>query len=194
MYAKDYSGLPFKEESIYEGSPHDSIFSYAMVKRVMATQIDNYNKEYGTKYNYLIPCNLYGPMDKDDKIIPVMINKIIDAKNSKDFITLFGDGTPVRQFMHSKDVAKIIKKVIDENIFESFNIAPDDSFTIDEVARIVIDVADANYLEIRYDETKPNGQIRRDIDVTRFKKIIPDYEFISLRDGIKDCFNTLIKN
>jgi len=193
MYAKEYSGLPFKEESIHEGTPHESIFSYATVKRVMATQIDNYNKEYGTKYNYLIPCNLYGPKDKDDKIIPVMINKIIEAKNSKDFITLFGDGTPVRQFMHSKDVAKIIKKVIDENIFESFNIAPDDSFTIDEVARIVLDVADANHLEIKYDETKPNGQIKRDIDVTRFKKIIPDYDFISLRDGIKDCFNT-IKN
>jgi len=124
-------------------------------------------------------------------IILGAINK--EAKNSKDFITLFGDGTPVRQFMHSKDVAKIIKKVIDENIFESFNIAPDDSFTIDEVARIVLDVADANHLEIKYDETKPNGQIKRDIDVTRFKKIIPDYDFISLRDGIKDCFNT-IKN
>jgi GDP-L-fucose synthase len=190
MYSKEYSGLPFKEESIHEGTPHESIFSYATVKRVMATQIDNYNKEYGTKYNYLIPCNLYGPKDKDDKIIPVMINKIIDAKNSKDFITLFGDGTPVRQFMHSKDVAKIIKKVIDENIFESFNIAPDDVFTIDEVARIVLDVADANHLEIKYDETKPNGQIRRDIDVTRFKKIIPNYDFISLKDGIKDCFNT----
>jgi ankyrin repeat protein len=56
-----------------------------------------------------------------------------------------------------------------------------------------LDVADANHLEIKYDKTKPNGQIRRDIDVTRFKKIIPDYNFISLRDGIKDCFNT-IKN
>ena len=106
---------------------------------------------------------------------------------------MFGDCNPVRQFMQSKDVDKIIKKLIDENIFESFNIAPDDAFTIDEVARIALDVGDANYLEIKYDETKPNGQIRRDIDVTRFKKIIPDYEFISLRDGIKDCFN-IIKN
>lgn len=193
MYPKEYSGLPFKEESIHEGSPHESIFSYATVKRVMATQIDNYNKEHGTKYNYLIPCNLYGPTDKDDKIIPVMINKVMSAKDKESFITLFGDGTPVRQFMHSKDIAKIIKKVIDEDIVESFNIAPDDIVTIDEVARIVIDVADAKHLDIRYDETKPNGQIRRDIDVTRFKKIMPDYKFVSLRDGIAECVEVLKK-
>lgn len=188
MYPNIYNGSPFKECSIYDGSPHESIFSYATVKRVMATQIDNYNKEFGTKYNYIIPCNLYGPTDKDDKIIPVIINKVINANDNS--ITLFGDGTPIRQFMHSMDMAKIIKIILDEDIVDSFNVAPKDAYSISDVANLVVDVI-GNNVKINYDSTKPNGQIRRDIDVEKFNNIIPNYKFMSLKDGINDCFETL---
>ena len=74
-----------------------------------------YNKKYKTNYNYLIPCNLYGEFDKFDPIrghfVGALINKIINAKKTKkDPIELFGDGSPLRQFMHARDVAKVICK------------------------------------------------------------------------------------
>ncbi len=195
MYPKDYKGIPFKEESIHDGSPHESIFSYAMVKRIMATQINNYNKEFGTKYNYIIPCNLYGEKDKDDKIIPVIINKILNAKkNNISHIQLFGDGTPIRQFMHSKDISKIIKTIIEKDITESFNVAPEQSMTIDEIAKLILKLTDSENIKIEYDITKPNGQIKRDIDNTLFKKLIVNYNFIPLEEGLLDCINQIKKS
>jgi GDP-L-fucose synthase len=191
VYPNEWDKFPLKEEYMHEGAPHGSIFSYAIAKRVMATQIDNYNKEFGTEYNYLIPCNFYGPTDKDDKIIPIMINKVLDArKNGDSFITLFGDGTPIRQFMYSKDMAGIIKEVIDKDIIESFNVAADEIVTIEEMARVVLKVMDAEDLEIRYDTTKSNGQMRRDLDISKFKSLIPDYKFVTLQEGITELYSS----
>lgn len=193
MYSEKIQTEPFKESDIHNDKPHSSIFSYAIAKRVMATQIDSYNKEFGTNYNYLIPCNLYGPSDKEDKIIPVIINKIISAKKNKElYITLFGDGTPIRQFMHSKDMAKIIVKVVNNNILKSFNVAPEKSITISEIANLILKLTDSNDIKINYDFTKPNGQIKRDIDSTIFNELIPNYNFIPLEDGLKDCIKQII--
>jgi len=190
MYSSKTYTLPFNENMIHDGSPHESVFSYAMVKRIMATQIDNYNKEFNTKYSYLIPCNLYGPTDKSDKIIPIIVNKIKEVKDNRlPTIKLFGDGTPVRQFIHSSDMAKIIKNVIENDITESFNVASDELVTINDLAHIVSSAIGVNNLKIEYDSTKPNGQIRRDIDIGKFKKIMPNYKFISLYDGICDILN-----
>ncbi len=195
MYSEKPQEEPFKEQDIYNDKPHSSIFSYAMAKRIMAAQIDSYNKEYGTKYNYLIPCNLYGPNDKDDKIIPVIINKIISAKKNKEsHITLFGDGSPIRQFMHSIDMAKIIKKVIEDNVVESFNVTPKESITIDELAKLILKLTNSNDIKIKYDKTKPNGQLKRDIDATLFNQLIPNYDFISIEDGLKKYIKKINKN
>ena len=101
---------------LIEGAPHQDLFSYSYAKRCMAIQIDMYNKKYGTKYNYLIPCNLYGENDKFDPIqghfVGALIDKIIQAKKEKNKIILFGNGKPLRQFMHAKDLAFIIKEMI----------------------------------------------------------------------------------
>lgn len=195
MYSEEIYNKPFSESEIYNNKPHSSIFYYAMAKRTMAAQIDSYNKEFGTNYNYLIPCNLYGPQDKDDKIIPVIIKKVLEAeKNKEDHITLFGDGTPIRQFMHSKDMAKIIKHVVVNNITESFNVSPNKSVTINDIANTILELTNNKHIKIVYDINKPNGQIKRDIDNTLFNKIIPNYNFISLEQGISDCIKEIKKN
>jgi GDP-L-fucose synthase len=192
VYPDNCDCYPIKEESMYSGAPNDSVFSYGLSKRVMATQIENYNKEFSTKYNYIIPCNLYGIGDKEDKIIPIIIDKIIFAKKNKNsFITLFGDGTPLRQFMNSDDIADIIKYIYDNNITESFNVAPNNSITINDVAKIALTAADAEYLEIRYDKDKPNGQIRRDLDVSKFNSIMPNYKFTQLFDGVREYYKNI---
>jgi GDP-L-fucose synthase len=185
---------PLKEEDLHNGPPTSSNFSYGVAKRALATQIEMYNLQYKTKYSYLTPCNLYGENDKDDEnkshYVTALVKKIYEANCKKeDSITLYGDGTPLRQFMHAQDFANIINIVIEQDITESFNVAPDENRSIDEIARIAVEVTPNPSLKIKYDPTKPNGQYRKDLDITRLKKLIPNYKFISLKDGIKQFYN-----
>ena len=87
IYPDKIEKYPIKEKMLIEGAPHQDLFSYSYAKRCMAIQIDMYNKKYGTKYNYLIPCNLYGENDKFDPIqghfVGALIDKIIQAKKKK---------------------------------------------------------------------------------------------------------------
>ena len=193
IYPDKISNYPIKEDQLIEGAPHQDLFSYSYAKRCLAIQVDMYNKKYHTNYNYLIPCNLYGEFDKFDQIrghfVGALINKIITAKNSKkDFIELFGDGSPLRQFMHARDVAKIICKMIEEDKYLNMNIATDENYTVSEIAKIALKVCDAEHLEIKYNSDRPNGQMRKDIDTLRFEKNFPNFKLIRLSEGIKEIY------
>ena len=196
IYPDKISSYPIKEKQLIEGAPHQDLFSYSYAKRCLAIQVDMYNKKYKTNYNYLIPCNLYGEFDKFDPIrghfVGALINKIIIAKNSnKNSIELFGDGTPLRQFMHARDVARIINHMIDKDKYLNMNIATDENYTIDKIANIALKVCDAEHLEIKYNPNRPNGQMRKDIDTKIFEKNFPDIKLIKLSEGIKEIYEKL---
>ena len=199
IYPNDVKNYPIKEENLLEGAPHQDLFSYSYAKRCLAIQIDAYNKKYNTKYNYLIPCNLYGEYDKFDPIeghfVGALIEKIINAKkNGEKSIEIFGDGTPYRQFMHARDLAQIIKMTILKNIFLSFNVATDENYTIKKIVEIALEACNIQNLNIYFDKSKPNGQLRKDIDITNLKKLFPDFKPINLIDGIKEIYNKKIDN
>ena len=198
IYPDKISKYPIKEEQLIDGAPHKDLFSYSYAKRCLAIQVDMYNKKYKTKYNYLIPCNLYGEFDKFDPIrghfVGALINKIIIAKNSKkNSIELFGDGTPLRQFMHAKDLAKVICNMIEDDKYYNMNVASDENYTIDTIARIALKVCDAEHLEIKYNSDRPNGQMRKDIDTSIFEKNFPNLKLSSLSEGIKEIYEKLKK-
>ncbi len=193
IYPDKISSYPIKEDKLLEGAPHNDLFSYSYAKRCMAIQIDMYNKKYNTKYNYLIPCNLYGEFDKFDSVqghfVGALIQKIIDAKkNGSNFITLFGDGTPFRQFMHAKDLARLIKEMILKEKFFNMNVATDENYTIDHIAKIALKSLGLENFLIKYDNTKPNGQHRKDIDISILKKYFPDFKSTKLEKGIKEIY------
>ena len=199
IYPNDVKNYPIKEENLLEGAPHQDLFSYSYAKRCLAIQIDAYNKKYNTKYNYLIPCNLYGEYDKFDPIeghfVGALIEKIINAKKSRSkSIEIFGDGTPYRQFMHARDLAQIIKMTILKNIFLNFNVATDENYTIKKIVEIALEACNIQNLNIYFDKSKPNGQLRKDIDITNLKKLFPDFTPINLIDGIKEIYNKKIDN
>jgi len=199
IYPDNLSEFPIKEDKLLEGAPHKDLFSYSYAKRCLGIQIDMYNKKYKTKYNYLIPCNLYGEYDKFDAIkghfVGALIQKIIYAQiNKKDSITLFGDGTPYRQFMHARDLAMIITEMIDKDKFYNMNIATEENYTVDKIAKIALKACGSDKMVINYDTNKPNGQLRKDIEISKFKKYFPDFKPIKLEDGIKNIYNKKIKN
>lgn len=192
------SKYPMKEEDMHLGPPAITNISYGYTKRAMAIQIDAYNKQYNTKYQYLIPSNLYGTHDKygeNSHFIAALIKKIHLAKiNNEDKIILFGDGTPLRQFMNSDDLAYIIKYCIDNNIYEHMNVASEENLTIKEMAQIALEACDAKHLNIEFDSTKPNGQYRKDVSIEKLKKFIPHFNPYNLFDGIKKTYQEVDKS
>lgn len=195
IYPDKVDEYPMKEEILHLGPPTETNFSYGVSKRSMAVHIDAMNKQYGTNYCYIIPSNLYGVYDKFDErshFVAALIKKIILAKeNGDNKINLFGTGKPLRQFVNAKDFANVIIQMIDNNINDNFNFAGNDNLTIDEIARIALKALDCEYMDIEYDSTKPDGQYRKDVDITKFKTLFPNFKFTNLEDGIRDVYHNL---
>lgn len=186
---------PLEEFMLHNGPPTKTNFTYAYSKRLMATQIDAYNQQYNLKYQYLIPCNLYGIGDKDNEdkshFLTALIKKIYYAnKNNLNEITLFGDGTPLRQFMYANDFAKIIKEIIEKNITSSFNVATNENISIIEMSKLALKTTKNEKMKIIWDKSKPNGQYRKDVSTKLFKNIFPNFTFTSLEEGIKLIYNS----
>ena len=190
IYPDVVNEYPMSEDVIHIGPPTQTNFSYGYAKRSLAVQIDSYNKQYGTKYQYLTPCNLYGLDDKDNEtnshFVTALVKKIFDAnQNNEKKITLYGDGTPLRQFMFADDFAKVIYDVIDKEIYDSFNVASVENLTIKEMVKIALNSCESEHLEIIWDITKPNGQYRKDVSIEKLKHLLPNFNPISLSEGIK---------
>lgn len=197
-YPDTVNYYPMKEVDMHLGPPASTNISYGYTKRALAVQIDAYNKQYGTRYQYLTPCNLYGEYDKygeNSHFIAALIKKIQSAKiNGDDKIVLYGDGTPLRQFMHSDDLAFVIKYCLENDIYENMNVATEENLTIREMAEIALEACDAKHLRIEFDESYPNGQHRKDVSIERLKKHMPDFNPIALYDGIKKTYDIITKN
>jgi GDP-L-fucose synthase len=193
IYPSVVENYPMTEEDLFIGPPPPSNFSYGYAKRCLAVQIDAYNKQFGTKYNYLIPCNLYGDYDNlhnDSKMhfITALLNKIKNAKDNK--LNLLGTGKPLRQFMYASDLADIIKLVISNDITENFNVAPDFNYSINEMAKIALEVTEKDY-EIIYDRPDLDGQFRKDVSNKRLLEIFPHFKFTGLKEGLKQVYDKI---
>lgn len=194
IYPDVVDKYPMKEEVLFDGPPTPSNFSYGLAKRCTAAHVDSYIKQYEKKWSYLIPCNLYGEYDKysehNSHFVAALIKKIHEAKDS---IELWGTGKPLRQFMYGGDLARVVKYFIDNDLVGGYNVAPDWSYSIDEMAKIARIACNKKDIEIRYDSTKPDGQYRKDVDSSKLLKLLKDFDFTSLEDGIRKTYNE-IKN
>ena len=193
MYPKD-SNEPLTENMILSGPLEPTNEGYALAK-ILVTRLCEYISFDKKNFSYktVIPCNLYGEFDKFDPIkghfVGALIEKISEAKkNKKNSITLFGDGTPYRQFMHAKDLAIIIKEMILKDKFYNMNIATEENYTIDTIAKLALRACNCENIEINYDTSKPNGQMRKDIQTSRLKKYFPDFKPIKLEKGIGEIY------
>lgn len=188
---------PLKETDLFSGPPTPTNFSYGYAKRCLAVQTEAYNKEYGLKYNYLIPCNLYSEHDKftpgKAHFVADLVRKIIEAKKSDKVITLFGTGSPLRQNMYAGDLARIIQICIERDITESFNAAVTENLSIKDIANIALQACDAEDVQINWDSSKPDGQYRKDVSNEKMMSLMPDFQFTSLEEGIRKTYKKIIE-
>ncbi len=185
---------PLVEENLFDGPVSSTNFSYGLSKRCMAAHIDSYVKQYGKKWSYLIPCNLYGEDDKYEEhhshFVSALIKKIYE---NDEFIELWGTGKPLRQFMYAGDLARVIKYIIENKIDGNFNVAPPEVYSINEIADVGKRACGKEDLIIRYNHRKPDGQFRKDADSSKLLSVLKDFEFTSLYDGIKLVYDNFSK-
>jgi GDP-L-fucose synthase len=194
IYPDVYPTYPLVEEDLHKGEPQRTNFPYAIAKRALAVQIDAYRKQYGLAYSYLIPCNLYGEFDKVDEqrshYLTALLGKIIKAeREGMDEIRLLGTGTPLRQFMYAEDLARVIRRCIEAGIDESFNVAVDENRSIREIAEIALDVCAPGRFRLTFDHVSPDGQFRKDVSNARLRRLMPDFRFTQLREGIERVYS-----
>lgn len=187
---------PMKEDFLHSGPPTKTNFSYGYAKRCLLVQSENYNQQYGTKFQCLIPCNMYGEHDKygeNSHFVAALLKKIISAKKTGvNKLELFGTGKPLRQFMHSDDFAYVIKACIDRDIYDNMNVATDEVLSIREMAEIAKIVCEADHLNIEYNSQYPDGQYRKDVSIDFLRKKIQDFEPIKFKDGVKRTYQHLM--
>jgi len=190
IYPDVVDTYPMKEEILFQGPPPPDNFAYAMSKRCMATQMDSYVKQHNKQWSYLIPCNLYGEHDKYEEhhshFVSALIKKIHEAEDS---VEIWGTGKPLRQFMYAGDLARVIKYMIDNDVVDNFNVAPDYVHSIEEITKIGMESCGKGDLNIVYDNTKPDGQYRKDVDSSKLISVMKDFKFTSLEEGIRRVYD-----
>lgn len=188
--AKHY---PMVEEQLYDGAPAATNFSYAFSKRLLDVLIRAYRYQYSCNFFSVIPCSIYGPHDKFGEgghYLAALIQKIHTAKiNNERIIKLLGTGKPLRQYIYSEDLAKILLLLLDKYNGEGpINIAPNENRSVKEIAEIALKTTDSTDIELVFDKSSPNGQYRKDLSNAKLLKIIGNFKFTSLYEGIKRTY------
>ena len=170
-----YTPVPFREDEIWAGYPEETNAPYGLAKKLVMVQGEAYRRQYGLNVISLLMVNLYGPRDNFDPdsshVIPALIQKCIRAKETgADSIEVWGDGTATREFLFVEDAAEALVLGLERyDDADPMNVGTGREITIRE---LVTQVAAATGFtgDIRWDPTKPNGQPRRCLDVSRIRE------------------------
>ena len=167
-----YCPVPFKEEDLWLGYPEETNAPYGLAKKMLLVQSQSYRQQYGFNSIFLLPVNLYGPMDnfdpKSSHVIPALIKKFYDAKiNNEKEVEVWGTGSATREFLYVEDCAEAIV-LATENYDKSdpVNLGAGFEISIKDLAYKIKDIIEFNG-EIIWDTTKPDGQPRRCLDTAK---------------------------
>jgi len=201
---------PMKEEYLLSDYLEPTNEAYAIAKINVIKLCTFYNRQYGTNFLSVMPTNLYGPGDNydsfDSHVLPALIRKFHEAKVSgKDSVTLWGDGSPRREFLFSDDLAQAVVYLMNNKNALDLSIATGDfinagfgsDLTILNLAEIVRDVIfdgiQNRNCEILWDTSQPNGTFQKLLDISRIKAL-GFFPKTDLKEGIKISYNDFINN
>lgn len=196
----DKTQYPIDETMVHNGAPHWSNESYAYAKRMIDVQNRAYNRAFGSNFTAIIPTNVYGPNDnynlEDAHVIPALIHKCYLAKKNNTALNISGSGRPLRQFIYSTDLAKLILWVLKNyNTPEPIILSVDESDEI-SIKNVVNEIVDAMNFKgpVIFDRSKPDGQYKKTASNKKLKSLVPDFEFTSFKNGIKKSVEWFIEN
>ncbi len=181
-----FTPVPFKEENLWDGYPEETNAPYGLAKKMLLVQAQAYRQQYGFNSIFLLPVNLYGPGDnfnpESSHVIPALIKKCVDAK---DKITVWGSGNASREFIYVEDAAEAIVLATEKyNKPEPINIGAGFEITIRDLVRKIAELTEFKG-KIEWDSSKPDGQPRRMLDVSKAKKEFGFNAKTSFDEGLK---------
>lgn len=190
--------LELKEENYMVGTPIDSLYTYAMTKRMLYVGLKALNKQYGLNYIYFVPSTLYGPGYHNDgrqmHFIFDIIRKILKGKIYGDPVILWGDGYQKREIIHVEDFISIMLKINELKSNEIINIGYGKEYSIREFAKIICEKTGYDFNKIQFDTTKYVGAKSKVLDITKLQKILPEYKNIPLEQGILKTLEWFMEN
>ena len=167
-----FTPVPFREDDLWNGYPEETNAPYGIAKKALLVMLQGYRQEYGFPGVFLLPVNLYGPRDNFDllsgHVIPAMLRKFLEAKDRGDAtVTLWGDGTPTREFLYVEDAAEGIIAAADRyEGADPVNLGSGEEISMKTLAETIRTLTGFPG-EIVWDASQPNGQPRRKLDTSR---------------------------
>jgi GDP-L-fucose synthase len=185
-----FAPLPFNEDDLWDGYPEETNAPYGLAKKMLLVQSQAYRAQYGYNSIVLLPVNLYGPRDNIDPatshVIPALIRKCVDAKTrGDDQIVVWGDGSPTREFLYVEDAAEGILLAAERyNGSQPVNLGSGFEISIRELVQTIARLTGFTG-EIVWDTSRPNGQPRRRLDVTRARERFGFTTQVSFTEGLQ---------
>jgi len=189
-----FTPVPFKEEDLWNGYPEETNAPYGLAKKMLLVQAQAYRQQYGFNGIYLLPVNLYGPKDNFDletsHVIPALIRKCIEAKKrGEDHIVVWGDGSPTREFLYVEDAAEGILLAAEHyNKSEPVNLGSAFEISIKNLLETIVQLIGFKG-KVIWDTSKPNGQPRRKLDVSRAEREFGFRARTNFEEGLKKTIN-----
>jgi GDP-L-fucose synthase len=184
-----FTPVPFREERLWDGYPEETNAPYGIAKKALLVQLQSYREEYGFNGIFLLPVNLYGPQDNFDletsHVIPAMIRKFVEAnERGERSVTLWGDGSPTREFLYVEDaVDGIVRAAEAYDGADPINLGRGEEIPIRNLAGMIAEKTGFRG-EIVWDASKPNGQPRRMLDVSRAADLFGFRAGTSMDEGL----------
>jgi len=196
----DKTSYPIDETMLHDGPPHPSNEGYAYAKRLIDTMNRAYAEEYGCNFTSIIPTNIYGPHDnfniQNGHVIPGLIHKCYMAKKNGTPFTIWGSGTPLRQFIYSLDLAELTVWVMrDYHSPDPITLSVDESAEV-PIKDVALAVAKAMKFEgeVVFDTDKADGQFKKTACNKKLRGLRPDYKFTSMEEGVQKAVDWFVEN
>jgi len=181
-----FSAVPFSEDDLWNGYPEETNAPYGVAKKTLLVGASAYREQYGLDAIFLLPANLYGPRDNFDldssHVIPALIRKMVEADGD---VTLWGDGSPTREFLYVDDCARALQLAAERyDAPAPVNLGTGVETSIRELAETIAELTGFDG-EIVWDTSMPNGQPRRKLDASRARELFGFEAETSLHDGLE---------
>jgi GDP-L-fucose synthase len=196
----DNTTYPINESMLHDGPPHNSNDAYAYSKRLLEIHSKAYKEQFGDDFICVIPTNIYGKHDNynlnDAHVIPALIHKCYLAKKNNENFTVMGTGKPLRQFIFSKDLARLLMWCLEkyekkDNIILS--VGEEKEVSIEHIAREIANIFDYQDRLI-FDTKFSDGQYKKTACNTKLMETIGNFEFTNVNDGLKESVKWFIDN
>ena len=190
---------PISEDTLHSGTPHNSNDTYSYAKRMLDIQCKAYRENYNDNFSCIIPTNIYGKYDNfniiDGHVLPALIHQCYLAKQNNTNFVIKGSGKPLRQFIYSEDLARLIMVLFEKDIKENIilSVPEKDEISIGDVGRFIAKCFDYEN-NVVFDTTYSDGQYKKTVSIDKLSSVINQIDFTSINIGIRETVDWFVYN